>query len=113
MFKPANAPQTFEALGIGTGANSGKVAKWETDGEGVLVDEDINELDDSDKWISIAEATAQGYEEQFGKDLDLDGLVSSSSVGQDTAAVVLKNSSDSFENVTLTDANGRRFSVWN
>ena len=94
----------FETLGVGTGSNNGKVAIWTTDSNGEIIDEDIDTLDDSEAWVSIAEATANGYEEKFGKDLDLNGLVSSGTGSDD--GIVLKNSSDSFDNVALTDANG-------
>ena len=83
----------FETLSVGTGVNTGKVAIWETDANGQIVGEDIDTLDQSSAWKSVAQATAEGYEAKFGKDLDLDGLVSS---GDGSASVVLKNSSDSF-----------------
>ena len=62
---------------------------------GEIIDEDIDTLDDSEAWVGI-EATANGYEEKFG---DLTSMALSSGTGSDDD--VLKNSSDSFDNVAL------------
>ena len=85
-----------------------KVAIWETDANGQIVGEDIDTLDQSSAWKSVAQATAEGYEAKFGKDLDLDGLVSSGDGS--SAGIVLKNAWDSFANVALTNANGEAIS---
>ena len=107
-FSISSFEPTFEALGIGTGINSGKVALWTTDSSGSILNEDIDTLDTSDAWIDIDTATANGYEAKFGKDLDNNGLVSSGTGS--TAGVVLKNASDSYTNVSLTDLDGEAIS---
>ena len=93
----------FDILASGTGSNVGKVAVWTADADGVLTDLSIDEMDNSDLWVTIEEAIDSGYEEKFGKDFNNDGLISSAS---NSAGITLKNGSSTSDNVQLVDADG-------